>query len=65
VGRYWVFAHNGNLLDFAPVLRGDFQPVGQTDSELAFCHLMETLNREFPAGEPPGRTFRCDSTHRR
>ncbi|MFP3381400.1 class II glutamine amidotransferase, partial [Bacillus sp. SIMBA_069] len=31
----------------------DFQPVGQTDSERAFCHLMETLNRDFPAGEPP------------
>ncbi|MBL8453054.1 MAG: class II glutamine amidotransferase [Zoogloea sp.] len=52
-GRYWVFAHNGNLQDFSPDQRGDFQPVGQTDSERAFCHLMETLNRDFPAGEPP------------
>ena len=52
-GRYWVFAHNGNLKDFAPTLRGYFQPVGQTDSELAFCYLMETLRRRFPEGEPP------------
>ncbi|MBL8459957.1 MAG: class II glutamine amidotransferase [Zoogloea sp.] len=51
-GRYWVFAHNGNLLNFTPALHGDFQPVGQTDSERAFCHLLETLNREFPDGEP-------------
>ncbi len=52
-GRYWVFAHNGNLKGFDPVLRGDFRPVGQTDSELAFCHLMETLRQRFPDGEPP------------
>jgi glutamine amidotransferase len=30
-------------------------PVGQTDSELAFCYLMETLRRRFPDGEPPRR----------
>jgi len=24
-GRYWVFAHNGNLKGFAPELRGDFR----------------------------------------
>lgn len=47
-GRYWVFAHNGNLQRFAPPLRGDYLPVGQTDSELAFCHLMETLRARFP-----------------
>ncbi|GLT24444.1 class II glutamine amidotransferase [Zoogloea oryzae] len=52
-GRYWVFAHNGNLKGFAPELRGDFRPVGQTDSEFAFCHLMETLRARFPEGEPP------------
>ena len=30
-----MFAHSNNLKDFAPTLRGYFQPVGQTDSELA------------------------------
>src|SRR5665647_2366737 len=26
-GHYWVFAHNGNLPHFQPVLDGDFVPV--------------------------------------
>jgi glutamine amidotransferase len=42
-GRYWVFAHNGNLVDFEPRLHGSFKPVGQTDSERAFCWLMQEL----------------------
>ena len=46
-GRYWVFAHNGNLLDFAPVLNGAFRPVGSTDSELAFCYLLQQLRARF------------------
>ena len=51
-GRYWIFAHNGNLLDYAPVLDGSFVPVGETDSERAFCHLLQTLRQRFPGGEP-------------
>jgi len=42
-GRYWVFAHNGNLKDFHPRLHAAFKPVGQTDSERAFCWLMQEL----------------------
>jgi predicted glutamine amidotransferase len=42
-GRYWVFAHNGDLKDFTPRLHGAFRPVGGTDSELAFCWLMQEL----------------------
>ena len=42
-GRYWVFAHNGTLPDFEPSLHGSFRPVGQTDSERAFCWLMQEL----------------------
>ena len=42
-GRYWVFAHNGNLAHFAPRLHGSFRPVGSTDSERAFCWLMQEL----------------------
>jgi glutamine amidotransferase len=46
-GRYWVFAHNGDLKDFDPVLDGAFRPVGTTDSERAFCHLLQELRRRF------------------
>ena len=50
-GRYWVFAHNGNLAHFAPRLHGNFKPVGGTDSELAFCWLMQELAKSH-AGVP-------------
>ncbi|MDQ2819094.1 MAG: class II glutamine amidotransferase [Pseudomonadota bacterium] len=46
-GKYWVFAHNGDLKEFAPTLDGAFRPVGTTDSELAFCYLMQELRRRF------------------
>jgi len=46
-GRMHVFAHNGHLGDeiLTEDLRGQrFQPVGETDSEAAFCLLMERLS---------------------
>ena len=49
-GRYWIFAHNGNLKNFAPTLTGRFLPVGTTDSELAFCYLLDRLAQRFPQG---------------
>jgi len=42
-GRYWVFAHNGDLKDFHPKLHAAFRPVGDTDSERAFCWLLQEL----------------------
>ena len=42
-GRYWVFAHNGDVSGFRPRLHGAFRPVGDTDSEHAFCWLMQEL----------------------
>jgi len=50
-GRYWVFAHNGDLKDFRPRLHGHFRPVGSTDSEHAFCWLMQELAKSH-AGVP-------------
>lgn len=46
-GRYWIFAHNGNLLEFHPELDGSFLPVGNTDSERAFCWLLQQLRQRF------------------
>ncbi len=47
-GRHWSFCHNGNLEGFAPHLSpGGFQPVGDTDSERAFCYLLQELRRRF------------------
>lgn len=52
-GRYWFFAHNGDLKDFQPALHGSFKPVGTTDSELAFCWLMQEINKAHAAVPTP------------
>ena len=44
-GRYWVFAHNGDLQDFAPRLHANLRPVGATDSERAFCWLLQEMRK--------------------
>lgn len=46
-GRTWVFAHNGDLQGFHPALDGSFLPDGQTDSERAFCWLLQRLQQRF------------------
>jgi predicted glutamine amidotransferase len=51
-GRYWLFAHNGTLEDFAPPLGGQYRPVGGTDSERAFCYMLERLRERFPTQQP-------------
>lgn len=52
-GRYWVFAHNGDLQDFHYESMGLYRPVGKTDSERAFCLILETLQQKFPDRKPP------------
>jgi glutamine amidotransferase len=52
-GQYWVFAHNGDLKEFAPRLDGAYRPVGNTDSELAFCYLLQQLRARFGETRPP------------
>lgn len=59
-GRYWVFAHNGDLKGFAPRLHGAFRPVGATDSEQAFCWLMQEMAKahaDVPSIEELTRTL--------
>jgi glutamine amidotransferase len=51
-GRYWIFAHNGTLEDYHPPPGERYRPVGTTDSEAAFCELLESLCRRSP-GTPP------------
>lgn len=52
-GSYWVFAHNGNLEEFDQELLGFYQPVGKTDSEKAFCFILDNLRQAFPQDKPP------------
>jgi glutamine amidotransferase len=56
-GRMHVFAHNGDLE--AAALRtalplGAFRPIGDTDSEHAFCALLESLRALWLRGALPG-----------
>ena len=53
-GQYWIFAHNGHLPDFKPVLDGSFTPVGNTDSELIFCWFLQNFRQRF-GNTPPSR----------
>lgn len=52
-GRHWSFCHNGDLQGFRPRLNGPFQPVGDTDSERAFCWMLQELRRRFRARHSP------------
>lgn len=43
-GRDWAFCHNGTLEgDFWKLPLGRYRPVGLTDSEFFFCHLLEEI----------------------
>lgn len=53
-GRSWVFAHNGKLpgLDHGDARPGvRFRPLGDTDSERAFCLIMNAIERASSPGE--------------
>lgn len=55
-GRMHVFAHNGDLDTGALRTRmplGGFHPIGNTDSEYAFCALLERLRTPWLCGELP------------
>jgi glutamine amidotransferase len=52
LGRTWLFATNGDLRGFDAPLHGLYRPVGTTDSEYAFCWLMQELRERF-AGRCP------------
>ena len=50
-GRTHVFAHNGNFAGMPPLAEdARFRPIGQTDSEAAFCHV---LGEVAAAGDEP------------
>ena len=52
-GRTWLFCHNGDVNGFRPALDGSHLPLGQTDSEHAFCWLLQQLRRHFGSGPAP------------
>ncbi len=46
-GKEYVFAHNGTLSNYRDKLKLErFEPVGNTDSEYAFCYLLDSIAKE-------------------
>jgi len=50
-GRRWTFAHNGQLRGIKRRVLDYHRPIGTTDSEHAFCWMLDRLRRRWP--EPP------------
>ena len=50
-GRVWTFAHNGQLKGIKERTLTFYEPVGTTDSEHAFCWLLDQIRMQYP--EPP------------
>jgi predicted glutamine amidotransferase len=51
-GRNWAFAHQGSVHGYTKDLDELFRPVGTTDSEFAFCSLLQDLHKAFGNREP-------------
>ena len=53
-GRSWVFAHNGKLpgIEHPRFDPRRFQPIGETDSERAFCFLLDRVAERWSGGPP-------------
>lgn len=58
-GRLWVFAHNGQLKGVKRLPLGFYRPVGTTDSEHAFCWMLEQLRRRWDR-PPPVKTLAAE-----
>lgn len=58
-GYNWTYAHNGQLSEYEGAITSQrFIPVGQTDSEQAFCWLLDKIAQRFPCQpSDPGELF--------
>jgi predicted glutamine amidotransferase len=61
-GRSWVFAHNGLLRGIRKRPLYGYAPIGTTDSEHAFCHMLGVIRREFRLAPPVSRLRRLVAT---
>ncbi|MFT2098903.1 class II glutamine amidotransferase [Marinomonas sp. 2405UD66-6] len=51
-GKTWSYAHNGQLEDAMALPVSAHHPLGSTDSERAFCWIIEQLQSRFGENEP-------------
>ena len=59
-GRNWTYAHNGQLKGYRQLDTGPFRPIGETDSEKAFCWMLHKLPSVIHARRATGQ--RCSAT---
>ncbi|MCW9034857.1 MAG: class II glutamine amidotransferase [Rhodospirillales bacterium] len=52
-GRNWAFAHNGKLKGVKRWPLKYYKPIGTTDSEYAFCWVLDQLRQKYP--KPPAK----------
>lgn len=64
-GESWVFAHNGQMANpfltlLKPLKKSEilYQPIGDTDSEQAFCYLMNRVRAKFAKKPSQKRLFK-------
>jgi glutamine amidotransferase len=57
-GRSWAFAHNGHLKGVKDWPLGFYKPIGTTDSEHAFCWMLDQIRRRHPTPPRRERTLR-------
>ncbi|MDX2093944.1 MAG: class II glutamine amidotransferase [Kofleriaceae bacterium] len=63
-GRHFVFAHNGTVKNVRRLKLGRFKPIGQTDSEYAFCALLAAIEHDFKRTRPAnGELAEAIATH--
>jgi glutamine amidotransferase len=58
-GQPWTFAHNGQLRGIKRRRLVRYAPVGTTDSEHAFCWLLDRVRRRFGSSRPPDGQLRA------
>lgn len=44
-GREYMFVHNGTIYRFKDLETGQFKPIGDTDTEHIFCHLLHSIKK--------------------
>ena len=57
-GRDWVFAHNGKLKGIKQWPLDHYKPIGTTDSEHAFCWVLDQLRDRYPKFPTRAKTLR-------
>lgn len=57
-GRYWVFAHNGQIENFKS-RQGLYEAVGDTDSEHIFCDLLNYVREAVSRDATPTELAKC------